>query len=212
MTEFRVNGTKMRYKGREIEWWKLRDAFQTAAHDGDVEELKNIHAEYPEAGATWTGGLFGTGLYWAAQEGKLDTVKFLVEECGAKLGPQNNDGLSPLVAAATDGHTDVVKYLLDQGADVDERGMRIHSWYTALHWAAYGGHAETVKCLLDHGADSSLKNSDGKTARQIALQQRHPEVAEVIDKYDQRVYMYKKGTDATVKVSAPFSLKRKTTP
>src|SRR4051812_33971564 len=100
MTEFRVNGTIMKYKGRAIEWWKLRDAFQTAATNGDVEELQSIHAEYPEAGLTWTGGVLGTGLYWAAQEGKLDAVKFLIEECGAKTGPQNNDRLSPLVAAA----------------------------------------------------------------------------------------------------------------
>ncbi|TAL40247.1 MAG: ankyrin repeat domain-containing protein [Alphaproteobacteria bacterium] len=204
----RLNGDLMKYNGEKIMWWKLRDLFTDAAQTGNVEVLQSIVEEYPEAPGKWTGGLFGTGLYFAAQEGKLDAVKFLMDN-GAKLGVEANDGLSPLIAAAFNGHGEVVDYLLSKGADVNETDKRQICGYTALSWAAYHGHAEAAKHLLERGADTSLKNIDGKTARQLAVQQGHPEVAKLIDTLDTRVYMYKNGTDERVKVSKPLSFKMK---
>lgn len=206
----RLNGDLMRYKGGKIEWWKLRDLFTESARTGDVEELKSIVEEYPEASTRWTGGLFGTGLFYAAQEGKLDAVKYLVEECGAKLGAAENDGLSPLVAAAFRGHAAVVEYLVQQGAEVDETDLRrATGGYTALAWTAYHGHAAAAKHLLVRGADSSLKNYDGKTARQIAVERHHPEVVAVIDAFDTRLFLFKSGTEEPVKVTRPLSFKMK---
>jgi ankyrin repeat protein len=206
----RLNGDIMRYKGGTIMWWKLRDLFTESARNGDVEELKSIVEEYPEASTRWTGGLFGTGLFYAAQEGKLDAVKFLVEEGGAKASVAYTDGHSPLVAAAFNGHADVVEYLVQHGADVDETDDNIVTGhYTALHWAAEHGHAEVAKLLLERGADSSLKNKSGKTARQMATEKRQPEVIAVIDSFDNRMFMYKSGTEEPVKVTKPLSLKMK---
>ncbi|MEZ0224240.1 MAG: ankyrin repeat domain-containing protein [Alphaproteobacteria bacterium] len=205
----RLNGDLMRYKGEKIMWWKLRDLFIGAAQGGNVEELRSIVEEYPEAPAKWVGGLFGTVLFFAAQEGKLDAVKFLMEN-GAKPGVAHNDGLSPLVAAAFHGHAEVVEYLVKQGADVDETDDRIGTGgYTALAWAAYHGHPETARCLLERGANSGLKNDSGKTARQIAVERHHPEVAAVIDSFDTGTFMYKAGTEDPVKVSKPISFKMK---
>ena len=160
----RLNGDIMRYKGRDIQWWKLRDLWIGSAQEGNTEELAGILREYREA-VHWTGGLFGTALYFAAQEGKLEAVELLMN-CGAKLGVQENDGVSPLVHAAFHGHADVVRLLLQKGADVDECDTRSLGHYTALAWAAYHGHDEAAKALLQSGADTQIINADIKANSQ----------------------------------------------
>jgi hypothetical protein len=70
-------------------------------------------------------------------------------------------GSSPLVIAATFGHTEVAKALIRAGADVDQRN---NDGSTALHTAALFCHTEIVKALLDKGADKSVRNDAGLTA------------------------------------------------
>jgi ankyrin repeat protein len=69
--------------------------------------------------------------------------------------------------ASSNGHIDVVKLLLEHGADVKAIGMSLrhfsssfHSQLkvdesnnTALHMASSNGHTNVVKLLLEHGAD-----------------------------------------------------------
>ena len=56
--------------------------------------------------------------------------------------------------AAENGHLEVVKYLVSEGAD-------IYAWEDeALRWAASNGHLEVVKLLLaDPRVDPSAKNN-----------------------------------------------------
>ncbi len=60
-----------------------------------------------------------------------------------------------LYAAARNGHTEVVKYLIDRGAAIDAKGV---FGGTALHWAAFNGHRETVEFLLSRGARRDLRD------------------------------------------------------
>jgi hypothetical protein len=63
------------------------------------------------------------------------------------------------------GRHEVVKLLLDRGADVNARD----NWgWTALTLACLTGYNEVVKDLLDKGADVNSANNDGKTALMIA--------------------------------------------
>jgi uncharacterized protein len=60
----------------------------------------------------------------------------------------------------------VVTYLLDAGAHIDDRDDRGR---TALMIAAEGGHAEIVSLLLARGADSTLKDKAGKRAADLTV-------------------------------------------
>jgi ankyrin repeat protein len=71
----------------------------------------------------------------------------------------------------------VLIQLLRAGADVnaaDEHG------FTALMDAAIRDQAELVKILLQHGADPDRVNQDGRSARELAEQERCFEAAKVL--------------------------------
>ena len=55
-------------------------------------------------------------------------------------------GLTALMMASANGHTEIVKLLLDKGADVNVKNTY---GITALFTASVHGHTEIVKLLLD---------------------------------------------------------------
>ncbi|KAJ9642435.1 hypothetical protein H2199_004816 [Coniosporium tulheliwenetii] len=80
-------------------------------------------------------------------------------EGSAFLLPTMSYGGSPLNCAAFRGHVDVVRMLLERGADVGSKD----STRTAALWrAAAGGHDSVVTLLLEHGADVNTKD-EGKS-------------------------------------------------
>jgi ankyrin repeat protein len=89
-------------------------------------------------------------LCMAASSGNLDEVKRLVSE-GAQINPLDTSGDSALLGAANSRHKDVVKFLLDRGADSNAKTK--NKGWTALHYAAYKGHSDIMELLLDRGAD-----------------------------------------------------------
>ena len=71
---------------------------------------------------------------------------------------------SALMTACCFGNADVVKLLLDRGADLNLRADGgIHSGDMPLHFASQNGRCDVVRVLLDHGANKTLKNAKGKT-------------------------------------------------
>lgn len=101
--------------------------------------------------------LTGALLFAAARDGSTDAAQLLIDH-GADVdirvrwlvGEVPYD-ITPLSAAANNGHAGIVRALLEAGAEVNPdagRGMP-----TPLHVAAGGGHVETVRALLNAGAD-----------------------------------------------------------
>ena len=79
----------------------------------------------------------------------------------------------PLINASDNGHLDVVKYLVEQGADVRARDNY------ALRWAGYNGYLEVVKYLVEHGANV---RADNDFALRIASENGHLEVVKFLVK------------------------------
>ncbi len=76
----------------------------------------------------------------------------------------------PIIDAADRGNTDIVRALIQQGANVDARG-KFES--TALLRAAYHGHVPVGQLLIMAGADVSAPDIGGATPLHIAARRGH---------------------------------------
>ena len=114
-----------------------------------------------------------TALMLASANGSLKLVRLLVEH-EAKI---NLPGWNPLIYAAWRGHTEVVRYLLGKGAEIDSPAL---NGITALMMAARGGHFETVKLLLWEVANPNLRSDSGATALQWALNAGNTDIAALL--------------------------------
>jgi ankyrin repeat protein len=112
-------------------------------------------------------------LMIASLLGDQQLVQEMIER-GAEI---NKPGWTPLAYAATNGHSQIVQFLLDHAAYIDAAAP---NGTTPLMLAAYFGHDATVKLLLDEGADASLKNQLGFTALDLAKQRGHKGAAGLI--------------------------------
>lgn len=100
-----------------------------------------------------------TALLWCAND--LGKVRLLVAK-GADVNARSKQAQTPLlVAAAHDGASEIVKLLLEKGADAAARGP-LNS--TALLAATEANDTATVGLLLQKGADVNAKDLIGQTA------------------------------------------------
>ena len=89
-----------------------------------------------------------TALNIAAGEGFVSTVELLLSE-GANVSTKDNEGFTPLLIAAKNGHAKVCELLLGTDkADVKETGPH---GYTPLLAAASNGHTEVCELLIEKG-------------------------------------------------------------
>jgi len=102
-------------------------------------------------------------LMLAALKGYTDICGKLIE----RDADVNKPGWAPLHYAATGGHLDIMRMLLDNNAYIDAASP---NGTTPLMMAAKYANAETVKLLLEAGADPSLKNMQRLTAIDFARQ------------------------------------------
>ena len=80
--------------------------------------------------------------------------------------PEPSAGSTPLITASLFGKIEVVRALVEAGADVNYQNKE---GSTALHTAAFFCHPEIVGILLDNGADKSIRNNAGSTSLESVL-------------------------------------------
>ena len=90
---------------------------------------------------------------------------------GGRVAMRNSRGLSPLLAAANRGHTDICGLLLAHGSDVNE--VQLETKWTALHLAGAKGHEAAVEALLSWGAIVDPQDHAGYTPLYGACQEGH---------------------------------------
>ena len=152
-----------------------RRPLHEAATQGHLSTMRLLLDAGADSEATDEDG--ETPLHSAVIVGQAASVRLLVER-GARLDAKNKGGSSPLHIAAVKGQTAAARVLLELGAPVD-----LADAYGAapLHVAAAFGHMDTVRVLCEHGASLELKmGTHGPTARGLAHEQRHAEVARML--------------------------------
>ena len=82
-----------------------------------------------------------------------------------------------MYTASEKGHVDVVRMLLEQGADIN-KARDIGA--TPLYIASQKGHVDVVRMLLEQGADIHL-SWRGQTPLQTARQRNHAEIARLLE-------------------------------
>lgn len=97
-------------------------------------------------------------LLCASFYGHYQVVRLLVESGAAldvRMGsPISPDGAEALQIASCGGFEDVVKVLIEKGADVNAGST---SFGNALQAASIYGHVEVIKLLLDNGASVNVQ-------------------------------------------------------
>jgi len=135
-----------------------------------------------------------TALIRAIATGKPDSPEIarLLIEAGANVNLSTTDGVTALTVAVQRSLA-TVRQLLAAGANVDFRwcsvtpGRRAGAWVswdpghaTALGIASSLGKADVVQALLNAKANVNLAQCDGKTPLMLAVENDHPEVAELL--------------------------------
>jgi ankyrin repeat protein len=142
---------------------------------------EDIAALLLQKGANANSSLYGrTPLMYAASRGKADMVRLLIEH-GADVNKNSPQG-SALLHAVESKDFQTVEYLLEKGANPNTYSG---SGRSPLVVAASDGSREIVNALLQKGANPN-ESYDRKTARQIALDGGHTEVARLIEEFASR--------------------------
>ena len=119
-------------------------------------------------------------LFQSCKNGSATTVQHLLTQHSDLRAQINSltddDGNTFLIIASENGHTGIVKLLLECGANIDHRNSR--GW-TALLKASKKGDSklETIELLLKHGAQVDLQNDDGESALMVAAQNSQAKLA-----------------------------------
>ncbi len=131
---------------------KIDDLLYSALKKGDAATFRTLVTNNPE-------NLFGpTGtevwLGMASSDGLLEIVK-TVADLGIDVDQPESPTLpsTALLRAAEAGHLDVVKWLVEHGAQINIDCTNLPVDIRPLTGAALGGHLDVVKYLVEMGAD-----------------------------------------------------------
>lgn len=114
----------------------------------------------------------------AAFLGNLEIAKYLhTKGADINAAATNGSGYTAMTGAVTSGHAEIVKWLLENGA---EPNYRYSNNYSPFLNAAANGHLEILKLLQSHGADLHAKTNDGKNALAYAEERKHADVADYL--------------------------------
>lgn len=136
--------------------------------------MLSCEGEMNKEGAQWSEQY--AELVEAVQHGDIDRVREFLELGLDPNYSEDDDGWSLLHWASQEGHTDIIKLLVENGADVDAKFLRN---ITPLFNATGEGNLSVVTTLLQLGADVNSNGRNG-TALHNAVVYGYKEIAKLL--------------------------------
>ena len=121
-------------------------------------------------GRSYTYGYDNARRLISIQDASGEHTGYVLDNAGNRLEQ------TPLLMAAYGGYTEIVWYLLEKGANINQADA---FGATPLHMAVLGGHKEMVELLISKGADVNAKSHNGKIPLQMAFEKDDPEIIDV---------------------------------
>jgi len=135
----------------------------------------------------WTVSLFIWGLasagclagevHRAIIEERFDDALKLLQEDASLMKAKDLQNNKPLHLAALKGSTNLVSYLIAQGAEVNSRNK---FGQTPLHRAMVEGHYAVAKLLIDANAEVNGRDNQGVIPVHVAAHRRHGKLVELL--------------------------------
>jgi ankyrin repeat protein len=164
------------------EYKRIHAAFRA----GDLAALTAVLGDPAGFPNVWAHRAMGLCLIYAIYHSPVSFIRTLLEH-GADPNIDPHDGFPSLIAALSCGVSapgaparpdmrEILKLLLEHGADVEQRGVND---YTSLHTAAGHGDLDAVEMLLTRGADPNAvtRIDDCETPLEVAERAGHLAVA-----------------------------------
>ena len=139
---------------------KTNETAADLASENDKTEVAKFIAEYKADG----------NIRNKVRSSTLDTAQDRADEIGT-----DNENVS-LHTAAEEGNIDIVRLLIERGAEVDSRDDAGH---TPLHEASRSGHVEVARALIDYGADINARDRYQWTPIHTSANEGHDELLEL---------------------------------
>ena len=169
----------------QTEWAELR-AWRTNATNSTIDKttLSSMEHEVYSAFEDWdiehAANTNQDMLCWAISFHPRDPMPF-VREIYERTRPNLNTHAldwhrSPLYEAVLDNEIDVVRYLVEQGADVNFEGDPWHDATYPIEGAARHDRLEIARFLLENGADVNITSVDESNAVTESVRHHHPEM------------------------------------
>ena len=138
------------------------------ALQSEAKKAAWVLAQHPKTNVNVETANGETPLMLAAIQNQIELCQLLIDR-GADV---NRPGWTPLHYAATRGHREAIRLLLEHDAYIDSESAQ---GVTPLMMAARYGSPLSVKLLLEEGADPTLADSNNATALDWAASADHPQ-------------------------------------
>lgn len=148
------------------------------AIDSDLANNTTFARLLLDHGASVKGRDGALALFLVAMNRDLATAKLLLArgaDVNATRERNEQSGETALTAATTFGDLDIMRYLLDKGADVNFQGVLGE---TPLMYGAIQTEPEVVRLLLNRGAKANTQNKKGETALMLGVES--PEIVSLL--------------------------------
>ncbi|EGC30229.1 hypothetical protein DICPUDRAFT_158053 [Dictyostelium purpureum] len=121
---------------------------------------------------------FERGIWGSIINSDYKKVEQLLDKKSSLANSVDSSGYYPLhYAVRSDSNNNIVKLLLDNGADVN---CKTQGGATPLHRSSFCGSLKNTKLLLECNAKIDEQDSDGMTALHKAYKQNHKEIVNLL--------------------------------